>query len=99
MSCHSYHVLKNHIRIEEEKKPLIWWDSNPEPFDYEACALPLIHNTFPKGAKLGPTKEAAEVLKRGLMNNYQGGEIRDDETQETDKKEKQHPRGFKPTTC
>ena len=68
--------MKNHIRIEEEKKPLIWWDSNPEPFDYEACASPLSHNTFPKGAKLGPTKEAAEILKRGLMNNYQGGEIR-----------------------
>ena len=32
---------------EEEKRASIWWDSNPQPPDYKACALPLCYNRGP----------------------------------------------------
>ena len=35
------------LRIEMEVQPSSWWDSNPQPFCHEACALPLSCNLCP----------------------------------------------------
>ena len=36
--------IKKRKKKEEGKKPSIWRDSNSQPLNYDACALPLRYN-------------------------------------------------------